>query len=140
MKAVVKGDEVLAAGMISGQLHRGLDRLRPRISEIDLLGKSARRQLAQTLRQLHHVGKIEVSSGNMDQLLRLRMNGLDYFRMRVARSAHGDAGGKVEEDVAVDVLHHSTRPAFRHEGIIAGIGRRDIGQVLCEDLSRFRSG
>src|SRR5262245_42207062 len=99
MKAVVERDEVLAAGVITRQLHGGFNRLRARVPEVDLLGENARRELTQPLSQIHHLGKVEIGSGNMDQLLRLRMDCLDHLGMRMSRGAHRDAGSEIEENV-----------------------------------------
>jgi len=39
----------------------------------------------------------------------------------MARRAHGDAGGEIQEDVAVDVLYQRTGPALRDERIVARV-------------------
>src|SRR3979411_516904 len=53
------------------------------------------------------------------------LDGLNHRRMAVTGAAHGDARGKVQKTVAVDVPH--LRPlAVRHdEGVVARIGWRD---------------
>ena len=54
MKCAVKRDELVALRMVPRELHRGFDRLRARISEIDALRAFARRNCGELFGELDH--------------------------------------------------------------------------------------
>ena len=56
----------------------------------------------------------------------LLLDGLDYMGMAVAGGGHGDAGGEVEELVAVHVGNDDAASALGDHGIGAGVGRGNI--------------
>ena len=59
----------------------------------------------------------------MDHLAGLLRDGCDDVRMCVPRGIDGDAGGEVEEQVAVDVLDRQPLGTDRHDGVGAGQAR-----------------
>ena len=60
--------------------------------------------------------------------------------MRHAGRVDGDAGGAVEEPIAVDVLDHRAFAARDHERIVAGVGRRHELRVALDDRLGLRAG
>src|SRR5581483_3149835 len=55
--------------------------------------------------------------------------------MAVAGGDHGDAGGEVEEFVAVHVLDDAAAAGFRDQRIRAGVGGRDVLLVAYQDAA-----
>ena len=113
MRAAVKSaeerDDVLAAGRIARQLEARLDRLGAGVAEERPHAALNRRDRGELLRQPHLRLVVEVGARHVQELLRLIGDRLDDVRMRMPGRVDGDAGGAVEEDVAVDVLDRSTR-------------------------------
>jgi hypothetical protein len=65
-------------------------------------GLLQRRQLIEALRQLD-LAFVPVVRGNVQELIRGILDGLHHRRMAVPGAAHRDAGGKIQEAVAVHV-------------------------------------
>src|SRR5207237_10569681 len=81
-------------------------------------------------------------------------------RVRMPGAAHGNAGGEVQEAIAIDVPDLDAAPARHHEGVVARIGGRahdaiarqqgagvgsrelgaDVGRTHGEILSVVREG
>jgi hypothetical protein len=76
----------------------------------------------------------------VQELLRLIGDRLDDVRMGVAGRGHRDAGGAVEEGVAVDVLDRGARSARDDQRIVTRVGRGDSPGVALDDGARLRTG
>ena len=99
-----------------------------------------RRDLVQLGGQLRVHRQVEVGRAEVDQVARLALDRGGDARMGVAGRRDGDAGGEVEEDVAVDVLDRGATAAHGDEGIGARqAGRREL--VIERDVApRLRPG
>ena len=64
-----------------------------------------------------------VVAGNVQKLFGCRFDRRDDIRMAVAGRAHGDAGGEIDEAVAIDVPDFRALAMAHDEGIVARIGR-----------------
>ena len=107
-------DDVRPLRRVAGELDRGLDDLRPAVAEVDAgLATGDRRDLGQASADLGVDRQVEVGRREVDQLGRLLLDRGHDLRMRVAGRVDRDAGGEVEEEVAVDVLD---RQAFTADG------------------------
>ena len=58
----------------------------------------------------------------------------------MAGGANGDAGGEIEERVAVNIFNHRAAADLRDERIIARVGRRHDGVIAFDKLLCFGSG
>ncbi len=79
VECAVERDELLAAGVIAGQLDGGLDGLGAGVAEVDLRGHAAGRQGGQLLGQVHHVLVVEVGARHVDQAGGLALDGFDHL-------------------------------------------------------------
>ena len=94
----------------------------------------------QALHELEVARLVEVGRGDVDEPLRLLLDGRDHLRVGVAGRADRDAGGEVEEAVAVDVGDDQPRAGLRNQRVGAGQGRAGDGLVAGDDLARLRAG
>ena len=76
---------------------------------------------------------VEVRPRHVDELLRLLGDRLDDIRVRHAGRVDRDAGGAIEEAIAVDVLDDRPFASRNDERIVARVGRRDELRVLVDD-------
>ena len=76
----------------------------------------------------------------MDQLAGLLTDGGDDLGVAVAGGGDGDAGGKVEEGVAVDVFHTDAAAPLGDHGVGAGVGGGDVLVVLLDDAAGVGAG
>ena len=76
----------------------------------------------------------------MDQLVRLVRDGRDDLGMTVSGGVDGDAGGEVEEEVAVHVLDDRPAAPFAHQRVDTGVGRRHIERVAGQQFLGARPG
>ena len=127
-------DDVLAAGVVSGELQGALDRLRRRSCRSRSGAGPAWARRREALGQRDHVLVVEVGAGHVDQLAGLLLDGGDDFGMAMAGGVDGDAGGEVEELVAVDVFDANAAAAFGHQGIGAGVS----GEMMRASFSSTR--
>ena len=58
----------------------------------------------------------------MNEPIRGVLDRLHHARMTVPGAADGDAGGEIQEAIAVHVPHLGPLAVGHHEGVIAGIG------------------
>jgi hypothetical protein len=122
VESAEEADEARAPGDIARQLDRRLDRLGAGLAQ------EAHRRLAhgcdarQAFAEPDHL-LVPVVAGDMQELFGGALHRPDDLRMRVAGAAHRDAGGEVEEAIAVDVPHFRPAAVRHHEGIVARIGR-----------------
>ncbi len=116
MERAEERDHVLPFGVIARKFQRGLDRLRARIAVINPMRSRHGSNLRQALRQLHHVLVIKIRARHVDQFARLLLDGGDHFGMAMPGRSHGDAGGEIQELVAVDVFTTTPRPRLATSG------------------------
>ena len=83
---------------------------------------------------------VEVGAGHVDEFGGLILDGFDDFGMTVAGGVDGDAGGEVEELVAVDVGDADAAAGFGHHGIAAGVAGGDEAVIVGDDLLGERTG
>ena len=76
----------------------------------------------------------------MEQTFGLLGDGADDLWMRMAGGAHRDAGVQVEEDVAVDILHHRPCSPRRNEPVGSRKGRTGDAGVGLDQLAGPRAG
>src|SRR6476661_7398553 len=58
----------------------------------------------------------------------------------MARAADGNAGGKIQEPIAVNVPDFDTAPMRHHKRVLARIRRRYYFGIAGQECPRFRSG
>ena len=105
VEAALEGDDPGPMGVVPGQLDGALDGLGAGVGEEDPRLLLERCDRGQALHELQVARLVEVGGGNVDQAIRLVLDGLHHLRVGVAGGADRDAGGEVEEAVAVDVGH-----------------------------------
>ena len=71
---------------------------------------------------------------------RLLLNRGDDFGMAMAGRGHGDAGGKIEELVAIHIFDHNAASALGNQRIRARVGRRNIFFIACENALGIGAG
>jgi len=76
----------------------------------------------------------------VDEVVGLSLDRLEHGRVAVAGRVDGDAGGEVEEEVAVDVLDRRALAPDRHDRIGAREARRRPGLVERDRGARLRTG
>src|SRR6188768_2333220 len=103
MEPALEGDDPGSMGVVSGELDGALDGLGPRVGEEDARLLAERSDGGEALHELHVARLVEVGRGDMDEAVRLILDGLHHLRMGVPGRADGDPGSEVEEAVAVDV-------------------------------------
>ena len=69
----------------------------------------------------------------MNQFAGLLLDGGDHIGMAMAGGSHGDAGGEIEELVAVDVFDDDAASALGHQRVGARVGRRQVFVIACDD-------
>ena len=134
-KAMIPGP----MGVVSGELDRPLDCLGTRVREEDarpLLERSDRRE---ALHQLEVARLVEVGGGDVDEPIRLLLDRRGDLRVGMPGRADGDAGGEVEEAIAVDIGDDHARPGLRHERVGARERRAGDGLVAGDDRARLRA-
>src|SRR6185312_13063131 len=92
-----------------------------------------------TLAEARHA-LVPVVAGDVQEVVGGILDGLYHLRVRMAGAAHGDAGGEIEEAVAVDVPDlHATAPGH-DEGVVTRIGGRADRAVALEERAGLGSG
>ena len=125
-KRAEEGDHVLALGVVAGQLERGFDRLGAGVAVVNAVRPGHGRDFRQPLGQRDHAFVVEIGARHVDQFARLLLDGGDHIGMAMSGRGHGDAGGEIEEFVAVHVRDHDAAALFGHQRVRAGIGRRKV--------------
>jgi hypothetical protein len=120
VEAALEGDDPRPMGVVAGQLDGTLDRLGAGVRDEHACRLGERRDPGKALHQLEVARLVEVGRGDVDEPIGLLLDGRDDLGMRVAGRADRDAGGEVEEAVAVDVGHHHARARFGHERVGTG--------------------
>src|SRR4051794_22400782 len=101
-----------ALGRIPGELDRRLDRLGARVGEKCFLLGSSGSEAAKFFRQPRHRLIIKIAAAVVEKTARLLLDRRDDFRMRMTGRRHGDTGGEVEKEIAVEVLDRHPPPLF----------------------------
>ena len=76
----------------------------------------------------------------MNQFGCLFLDSGDDFGMAMAGRDDGDAGGEIEEGVAVNIFHGGAAADFRDERVVAGVGRRDYVMVALDEFLGLGAG
>ncbi len=126
VESAEEGDGARSAGVPAGQLQGRLQRLRAAVGEEDALGRRAGTALGQALGQVDLRLIVEIGAGHVQQLLRLVSDRRGDMWMTVAGGRDGDAGGEIEEAIAVHVLNDGPTAALDHKRIDARVRRRDV--------------
>ena len=105
----------------------------PEFEKNDRFVAAERRDRVELLAEPHLRLVVEVRARHVQELLRLIDDGGDDVGMRVAGRVDGDAGGAIEEQVAVDVLDDRAGAARHHERIAARVRRRHDLAVALDD-------
>ena len=82
------------------------------------------RYRGEPFRELDQIGIVKIRAGHVNQFGGLLLDGGDDFGMAMAGGNDGDAGGEIEENVAVHVFYHRAAAALGDQRIIARVGRR----------------
>ena len=130
----------MAPRIVARHLHCRLDRFGSGIAKIDALGKVARGDRRQLLRELGEKRIIEVRPGHMNERPGLTLDGAHHVRVAVTGGDHGDAGAEIEEGIAINILNEGPLPPIRHEWIIAKIGGRNKLLIQGQDFLCLRPG
>ena len=112
VESAEEGDDVLAAGVIAGELEGALDGLGAGVAVVEAVRAGHGRDGGEALGEGRRVFVVEVGAGHVDELGGLLLDGGDDLRMAMAGRDDGDAGGEVEELVAVDVFDADAAAAF----------------------------
>ncbi len=83
---------------------------------------------------------IEIGAGHVEEFGGLFLDRPDDARVGMAGCDYGDAGGEVEEVVAVDIFDDGSFSALHNERITAGVGSRKHRLVAANDLLRLGPG
>ncbi len=140
MKGAMKGDHMLAFGMIARQLEGRLDGLGAGIGEENFFAALAWRQAGELLGQLDHRFIIKIAAANMEKLARLLFNRFNHPWMGMTGVGHRNAGHEIEKQIAVDVFDHTAAPFLDHQRIDATVGRRGAFLIALDDRFGFGTG
>ena len=135
-----EADDVLASGVVASELQGALDGLSAGVAVVEAVRSGHRRDGGEARGERRHLVVVEVRAGHVDQLGRLILDGLHDFGMAVAGRGDGDAGGEVEELVAVDVFDSATAAAFDDQRITAGVARGKQAIVFGNDALGVGAG
>ena len=135
-----EADDVLASGVIAGELHSALHGLGAGVAVVEPMRAGHRGNGGQPLRQLGHVLVVEIGAGYMNEFGGLILNRLNDLRMTVTCGVDSDAGGEIEELVAVDVGDANATAGLCHHGIAARVAGGDQALIVGNNLLRVRTG
>ena len=126
-RAAVEGtqerDHVRAAGVVPGQLEAGLDRLGAGVADEGALGARHGGDAGELRGGLGVDRQVVVARAEVLELVGLALDGGDDVRVAVPGGVDRDAGGEVQEHVAVDVLDGAAEAAHGHDRV----GAREAG-------------
>ncbi len=140
MERAKESNHVLPLGVIARQLQRGFDRLGSRVSVIQLVWSLHGSDLREPLGQSDHALVVEVRPRHVNQFAGLLLNGGDDLGMAVAGRSYGDAGGEIEELVAVNVFDDNAPAALGDHRIRTGVRRRNVTGIAIENSLGIRAG
>ena len=140
MERAVKGDDALALGVVASQLHRGFHGLSTGVAVVSANRAGHGRYFAQALRQRDHAFVIKIGAGHVDQLGGLLLNCRHNFGVAMSGGNHGDAGGKIKEIIAINILNNHAAAALGHQRIGACVRRGNMLRVTLQDGLRLGAG
>jgi hypothetical protein len=79
-----------------------------------------------------HRRVVKIAAADVDQLAGLLFDCCDNLRVTVTGCADCDAGGEVEEAVAVHIFDHRTGGALDDERVVAGVRGRAVSLVALD--------
>ena len=148
-------DHVRSAGVVPGELEAGLDRLGSGVADEGALGARHGGDAGELRGGLRVDRQVEVTGAEVLELLGLALDGGNHVRVAVPGGVDRDAGGEVQEHVAVDVLDGAaeathghdrvgareagTRPGVIELDVRAGLGARQLGHDV-RDRTRLERG
>ena len=125
---------------LARDLHRVLDGLGAGVGEHRLLREVPGRERVQPFGELDvRLVRGDVEAGVRVQL-ELPLRGRDHLGRGVADVQDGDAGGQVDQPVAVDVLDDRAGGSRGHDRVDVGHALGDGGRAPREPLGRLRTG
>ena len=133
-------DHVLPLGVIAGQLERGFHRFGAGVAVVNLVRSRHGSDFRQPLRQRDHALVVEIRARHVDQFARLLLNRGHHIGMAMSGRGHGDAGGEIEEFVAVHIGDHDAAALLGHQRVGAGVGRRNVFLVARENALGIGAG
>ena len=133
-----EGDHVRPAGVVAGQLERGLDGLGAGVGRGTTSGIGHRGERGQPLAHVGVGGQVEVARAVVQDVVDLGVDGGVDDWVGVTGGDDGDAGVEVEEAVAVDVLDDAAPGPAHDERVDPGQRRAGDRLVACDDLLRER--
>ena len=125
VKSAQESNGPASACVPAGQFQCRLQCLGSAVGEEDALGRRARRQLGESLRQVDLGLVIKIGAGHVNQPGGLVLNGGDDLGMAMPGRGHGDACREVEEQVPIDVSNHRPAAPLDDERIQPRVGRRN---------------
>ena len=140
MESTEERDEFVAARVIAGEFHGGLDGLRPRVAEVDPPWNAAWSKSGEPFGEFHHVFVIEVGSGHVYQPLGLPVDRFDDPRMAVTGGDYGDAGIEIQKPVSVHILDNCTLAALGYHRIRACVRGRQDTLIALDHFACLRAG
>ncbi len=121
-----KGDDLLSLGVIAREFQGAFDGFGSGVSVINFVWALHGRDRRQALGEGHERLVIKIGTRHVDQFAGLLLNGGDDVGMAMSGGGHGDAGGEIEELVAIDIFDDNAASALGHERIGTRVGGRDI--------------
>ncbi len=125
VKCAQESDELIPAGVITGELDSAFDGLRPGIAERDSPLQAAWRHRGQLLRHLYEILVIEIGAGHVNQTGRLLLDRFDNPRMAVPRGYNRNACVEIQKRIAVHIFNDCALTTLGDERISPRIGRRN---------------
>ena len=135
-----KGNKPMALGVVARNLHRRFHGFGAGIAKGDLLGELSRRDLGHLFRQLRQQRVIEIRPRHVDQGFGLLLDHAHDIGMAMPGGDHGNSGGKIQKEVAINVLDDCALSALGHQRIVASVGRRNVLFVERQNLLGFGPG
>ena len=133
-------DDVRAMGRVAGELDGGFDHLGAGVAEVGAGATLDRGELGEPAADLGVDRQVEVAGTEVDQLGGLLLDRGHDLRVRVARGVDRDAGGEVQEEVAVDVLDRQAVAPDRHDRVGTREARRRPGLIERDVGASLRPG
>jgi hypothetical protein len=140
VEGALEGDDPRPMGVVARELDGPFDGFGPGVREEDPRLPAEGRDRGQALHELEVARLVEVGRRDVDEPIGLLLDRGHHLRVSVAGRADGDAGGEVEEAVAVDIGDDDAGAGLGDEGIGARQGRAGDGLVALDDGTRLRPG
>ncbi len=122
------------------KLEGGFDGFGTAVGKEDLLVGRAGSDGCELFHQLDHGRVVEIAATDVDEIRGLGLDGGDDLGMAVAGGADGDAGGEVEEAIAIDVFDDAAEGALDDEGVLAGVRGGTEAFIAIDELAGAGAG